>query len=749
MTDDDENRQDRSNEMEDRGHKSNYDGDDDDDDNDHVKLRAAPDFDGPVKDRHCTDVFCMLLLVASWVAMTGVGIYAMANGNIDLIIRPLDYDGNVCGTNFGSSFNANGTSDGGGADMTDYPFLLYLNSYTGGVCVKECPDLSNRTQDGLTDMRTLITYGGIWQVQGGGAELPLDYIQMGDYSQSSDALTCGDNNDVCFPNDSIEESWTSAGINEGYGFAYYAATTYELLYRCYITPEAEARIVELTGRTNSTSSRNNNTGSTVGSSDATYIDDVYTFWGKLYGDIYISRHYILGFGFGLSTFISLVYIFLMRLPFLLTAIIWTSIFMSIAMFFVGGYYAWSQASIWEDEVPQVVMSKTIHLTSGFAIGLFAVGGLLILLACCLRQAIMDAIKCTKEAGKAVNSMILILLVPVLQSLGFLAFMFPFLYYAAYLASLGKVTTVDVPTGVEVPGVTGPAPEISYRVYDFDDFTENCAWYLLFCFFWTANFIVAMGDVSGAFIKCRAFVVERVLTVPVFDALQPQLIIAVSVAKWYFTKNKATIGSWTVLGSIIDVCWYHAGTAAFGSLLVAIVQIIRAMIAKAQKEAEKADNKLAKCVLCCCQCCFWCLETLLKFINKNAYVQTAIFSTSFCKSCRKAFALIFRNAARVAALTYVSSAVLIVGKLFISSVVTVAAYYFMLESIGDELYSIGGPICIIFLISYFISDMFMDVLDMGISTVLHCFIADEEMFDGDNRYHEESLKEYVDMHGKEE
>lgn len=228
-----------------------------------------------------------------------------------------------------------------------------------------------------------------------------------------------------------------------------------------------------------------------------------------------------------------------------------------------------------------------------------------------------------------------------------------------------------------------------------------------------------------------------------------MIVAVSVAKWYFTRDKSTIGSWTVIGSIVDVCWYHSGTAAFGSLLVAIVQLIRAIIAKAQKEAKAAQNKVAQAVLCCCQCCFWCLECALKFINKNAYIQTAIFSTSFCKSCRQSFALIFRNAARIAAITYVSSAVLIVGKLFISSIVTLLAYYVILETMGDELYSVGGPVALTFLISYFISDMFMDVLDMGISTVLHCFIADEEMFEGDERYGEENLKDYVDKHGSDE
>jgi hypothetical protein len=59
---------------------------------------------------------------------------------------------------------------------------------------------------------------------------------------------------------------------------------------------------------------------------------------------------------------------------------------------------------------------------------------------------------------------------------------------------------------------------------------------------------------------------------------------------------------------------------------------------------------------------------------TAYIQTAITGYPFCRSCRSAFFLILRNAARVAAITYVSAAVLIVGKLFISSVTTGVGYY---------------------------------------------------------------------------
>jgi hypothetical protein len=94
---------------------------------------------------------------------------------------------------------------------------------------------------------------------------------------------------------------------------------------------------------------------------------------------------------------------------------------------------------------------------------------------------MLAIKCTKEAGRAVNSMVLILLVPVIQTIGFLLFMVAFVYYGANLASLGEITTYDVPVGVDgidssiVQGDAPETTEIAYRQFVYDDFTKNCGW----------------------------------------------------------------------------------------------------------------------------------------------------------------------------------------------------------------------------------------------------------------------------------
>ena len=58
------------------------------------QLSAPPDFDGPTARRKHTDVICALMLWAMWISMTGLGVYAVQNGDYRLILYPLDYAGN-------------------------------------------------------------------------------------------------------------------------------------------------------------------------------------------------------------------------------------------------------------------------------------------------------------------------------------------------------------------------------------------------------------------------------------------------------------------------------------------------------------------------------------------------------------------------------------------------------------------------------------------------------------------------------
>jgi hypothetical protein len=676
-----------------------YDDDDTNDNDDlnkeaHQKLQAPPDWDGPIHQRHCTDSACLALLLVALIVFSWIGLYAIQRGDARVIVYPMDYDGNICGLHFG------------GVDMTNYPFLYYVNSYTGGVCVEECPSLRGLVEDDLTDMRTLITYNGIWQTEDGLAELgdnATDLIRVADYSQSEDVQVC--TTEDCFPDNDLEASWTSDGIARGLGFAYYVGDTYDLFQRCYLTTDAEVRIAELTGS------------ATEEAFDFINPLETHAFWTNLYGDLWTARYLIAGFGFGGSLLLSLIYVGLLRIPFLLTTIIWFSITCVVGVFAVAGYYAYDLAEQWSLEDPLTsVRPEQIKYTEITSYVLFGLSGLFFLLACCFRNAIQTAVGCVREAGRAINRMVLLFGIPCLQAVTMLGFWIVWGYFSVHLASLGEVTTRSFP--VDLQGT-----EVTLRAFEFDDFVTYCGWYMLFIFFWMAAFVLAIGDMA----------------------------VALAVSRWYFTVEKRRVNSYWVMGALGTTLRYHLGTLAFGSLLIAIVRILRAILMKIQRTVASMTNpKVANVLLCCCQCCLCCVERILKFINKNAYIQCAIFGTSFMESGRQSFFLILRNAGRIGAVSFVSNTILFTGKLLISILTTIAAYYTVVEhedyvlKDNESLYSYGGPVLMIFCISYFMASMFMSVFDTGILTILHCFVADEEMFDEASRYTDKNFRLWVDQ-----
>lgn len=166
------------------------------------------------------------------------------------------------------------------------------------------------------------------------------------------------------------------------------------------------------------------------------------------------------------------------------------------------------------------------------------------------------------------------------------------------------------------------------LYSIDLVTTACCLYssryMIFVWFWTSQFIVAVG----------------------------QLAVAVAVSKWYFSRNRRNVGNSTFMKSIFVVLVYHLGTAAFGALIIAMIKTIRAILSYIQKKATKSKLRLAVVLLKVLKCLVWCLEKCvstpllcthsfrrdvslnnihfycsafvpmkLKFINKQAYIQT--------------------------------------------------------------------------------------------------------------------------------
>jgi hypothetical protein len=184
-------------------------------------------------------------------------------------------------------------------------------------------------------------------------------------------------------------------------------------------------------------------------------------------------------------------------------------------------------------------------------------------------------------------------------------------------------------------------------------------------------------------------------------------------------------------------------------------------------------------------------------------QTAIFGYSFCTAAKKAFFLILRNILRIAAVSMVGDFVLLLGKvgllshpisfhrpmspclslvfllaqLLIPAATTFAAYIVIQLTVGDDISGILAPLIVTAILSYFTANMFNEVsapaaprpsllsprlpsvydslfllflffrfqvYGMAISTILQCFLADEELFpDKNDRYADGSLADTID------
>ncbi|XP_022236316.1 choline transporter-like protein 1, partial [Limulus polyphemus] len=251
------------------------------------------------------------------------------------------------------------------------------------------------------------------------------------------------------------------------------------------------------------------------------------------------------------------------------------------------------------------------------------------------------------------------------------------------------------------------------------------WYHLLALFWFTQFIIACQHV----------------------------VIAGAVASWFFTRDKSKLGT-PIATSFYNLVRYHLGSVALGSFLVALLKLIRALFNKLEQKIKDHPTWCTTLVRCC-SCCLWCFDKFLVFLNRNAFIEIAIYGYSFCKAAQKAFYLLSNNILRVAAINSVGDFVLLLGK----AGVTMATAFIGLELIKVNFILIlisrrkyknlknpmsksrqdkegvnytWVPVTIAYIFAFLVSHCFLGVYEMAIDTLFLCFCEDCERNDGINK-----------------
>ena len=228
------------------------------------------------------------------------------------------------------------------------------------------------------------------------------------------------------------------------------------------------------------------------------------------GDLYSLRAYIFGFGLAVALGVAFVYLILLRIPFLLFTVIWTTILGLLAILVVATILLHNLAERWDDDdAHSDAEIKTIRVFSYIGIGVCVLYTCFILV---MRERIGLAIGIVKETARAMSSMRGIVIVPVLQAAGLVIFMVFWVIYCFFLASSGDMIVHSATYEYE-----GTSYNYSYRTFEYKPAVRYAFLFMLFSLFWTSEFLVAIG----------------------------QLVIALCFAAWYFTRDKSAVHSTTI------------------------------------------------------------------------------------------------------------------------------------------------------------------------------------------------------------
>jgi len=91
------------------------------------------------------------------------------------------------------------------------------------------------------------------------------------------------------------------------------------------------------------------------------------------------------------------------------------------------------------------------------------------------------------------------------------------------------------------------------------------------------------------------------------------------------------------------------------------------------------------------------------------------------------------------MTFVSSLTFALTKIWVIFGTTTVTFYTLQYYYETTLYSIYGICVLAGLLAWFVADMFTDVMEVGVTTILQCYLADEEILGGIGEYCPSELK----------
>ena len=399
--------------------------------------------------------------------------------------------------------------------------------------------------------------------------------------------------------------------------------------------------------------------------------------------------------------ISLLYIWLLK--WITKPLLYASMMIILVCFLIMAAYGYVVAQSYEKDSDDWKMAMAGAITCGIIGLLYA-----ICICCCWKNIALGA-SIMECASEFVASNARIVLVPVIAYVVVIPIFTMWVFVAVHLYSIGDVTFVE---DQFLPSIVQKKE------------TEYIFWFYLFGLLWIMAFIMSCS----------------------------QFIIAACACMWYYSGQGEEMSDSPYEVSVCKAfrwaTWYHCGSIAFGSFLIALVQLIRIIFEYIIYQYEKVGNKenpVYKAFKCVARCILWCLDQCVKFITKNAYIQIALHNSMFCKAAWDSFCLVLRHVGRFSSASMIGAIMMLLGKGTIMGASSCITYILIQNMYPEVTQPIIGTV-VIAMVSYLVGSLFLSVFSFSCTAILHSFILAEDL--GGNAHSPASLLPFLDANDNE-
>ncbi|KAL8735208.1 MAG: hypothetical protein Q9166_001084 [cf. Caloplaca sp. 2 TL-2023] len=213
------------------------------------------------------------------------------------------------------------------------------------------------------------------------------------------------------------------------------------------------------------------------------------------------------------------------------------------------------------------------------------------------------------------------------------------------------------------------------------------------------------------------------------------VMAGVYGSWFFCAGKpGGMPSGATRGAFRRSMTYSLGSISFGSLVVALINMVRQAVSIAQRQEAQEGNIVASIAFCCLGCIIGLLDWAVQFINRYAFSHIALYGKAYIPAAKDTWTMMKSRGIDALVNDCLIGPVLTMGSIFVAYLCTLLAYLYL--EFTKPAYNQGGTftpvvMAFAFLIGLQVCQIFMTPIGSGVDTIFVASAWDPEVLMSDH------------------